>query len=65
MLKSQLAWLGETLDINPVVRLLPRFDTTVGLRDPQPGDRSAICAAHFRGRIIKPALLIDGRVCGT
>ena len=28
MLKSQLAWLGETLNINPVVRLLPASTPT-------------------------------------
>ena len=66
MLKSQLAWLGETLDINPVVRLLPRFDTyLLGYANRDLVIDQQYAPHIFVGGIIKPALLIDGWVCGT
>jgi hypothetical protein len=67
LLESQLSWLDDPLDEEPVVRLLPRFDIyLLGY-----ADRSLAVAepynqrVHPGGGIIHPVLLVDGQAQGT
>ncbi|RPI32497.1 MAG: winged helix DNA-binding domain-containing protein [Chloroflexota bacterium] len=67
LLKEQLAWLDERLDSEPVVRLLPRFDTYLlgyAKRD------LAVEPAYAKriqpgGGIIHQALIVNGQALGT
>lgn len=67
MVESQAAWLDEPLPAEPVVRLLPRYDTyLLGYRG-----RELTVAPEFArrihpgGGIIHPVLLVNGRAAGT
>jgi hypothetical protein len=67
MLKDQLPWLDEIDQAEPVVRLLPRFDTYLlgyASRD-LAVDLAYAKRIHPGGGILHPALLSDGRVLGT
>ena len=67
MLKSQMKWLGKDAGPRPIVRLLPAFDAyLLGYRN-----RELIVPARHAKRIfpggglLRPALLLNGRVTGT
>ncbi|MFL6129825.1 MAG: winged helix DNA-binding domain-containing protein [Mycobacteriales bacterium] len=64
---ARAGWLDEPVPTDPVVRLLPAFDPyLLGWRD-----RSLIVSdehvrdVHPGGGVIRPALLVTGRVAGT
>jgi hypothetical protein len=66
MVQSQVGWLDEPLPEEPVVCLLPRYDTyLLGYQ----GRELTVAAEHSRrihpgGGIIHPAVLVDGRAAG-
>jgi hypothetical protein len=67
MLKSRRAWLEQSPSVDPLVRLLPRFDTyLLGYKS-----RELVVDSHHARRIhpgggmLRPALLVDGRALGT
>jgi len=67
MLKSQAAWLDESIAPAPIVRLLPSFDTyLLGYQN-----RDLVVPKQFAKRInagggmLRPAVLVDGYVIGT
>lgn len=66
ILESQAAWLESDPDQEPVVRLLPAFDTyLLGWRD-----RGAILPAQYAGRIhpgggiLHPSVMLNGQIIG-
>lgn len=67
LLKTRTEWLDDPLPAQPVVRLLPAFDTyLLGYRD----RRLSVAPEHARhihpgGGILHPALLVDGRAQGV
>jgi len=67
LLKTQATWLKRATPPRPIVRLLPSFDTLLlGYRS-----RDMVLAAKYAKRIfpggglLRPALLVNGRVTGT
>ncbi len=67
LLKTQLPWLDEAFDADPVVNLLPRFDTyLLGYADRKlVVDPAYARRIHPGGGMISPVLLVDGQAIGT
>ena len=67
LLEARVAWLDEPPADGPLVRLLPSFDPyLLGYR----GRDLAVAPEHARrvhpgGGLLRPTLLVDGRVLGT
>lgn len=67
MLKAQIPWLEDPQPSTPLVHLLPRFDTYLlgyASRD-LTVDPAYARRVNAGGGIIRPTVLVDGRVVGT
>jgi hypothetical protein len=67
LLAERADWLADSPGTSPEVRLLPRYDTyLLGYRSREWVVAPAFARRiHPGGGIIHPALLVDGRACGT